>query len=934
MATVAVCGLTAARPDTRTPLHKTLDSLFYAARYDTIRGLLPALIRATEARGDSATLAMLTFQRGRVEITLGHQAVASDLFDRSIRLCEAARDTAGLCRALHFKAFVLRDKGQPADAMKLFEREFDLGNRAHILTAQAAGMGNLAYKDLRRGNLEAARIGFVRSLRLNEKAGSTYNVVGSMTNMGMLQQALGNVDSTRYWYNEALRVSRQYHYPMSELWSLNNLGWLEADLGNHESAVAYYAAALEIGRRVGFDRGQALPLMNLAASLSYLGEFDRARAAIDEAIEVCHRAGFKDLEETSINVLAAVYLETGQYRQVAQTCRRILREPEVFRAVERNLAAYGLALALAEMDSVHAAVNELEPFVAPHVKTPDHMQQLFTELTYAELLRRDGRERDALGRAAVVRADADRAGRTDIGVSARLIESSCHRALGDGSAAMTALRAAMDSLEVARVESGRAEGREAYGQHMMNDVIEACRVVLEYPAETPRADRVRSFYDTLQRFKTRTLLERIRDPRGNGAAPLEGTMVDTVALERLQHDVLRDDELLLDMFVGQRETYLFAVSPDSCRLVLLPGARSTLAKQLRLYADVISASAADTRSAYTSERVAAMQRALGRAVISPVADLVANSARVFIAPDGYYASIPIGTISDGEDDRMLMELRDVIEVPSASVLHWARGASPDSAASTTMIAVTDPTRSKHSFQEVSALQERFDNVQRLDAAAGVLDSLTRRARPDCILHIAAHARVNDDSPWQSGFVVLADDSALSGPGTRVGRKAPGSLRAWEIARTRMPFGMAVLAGCETAAGRATTGEGVLGLTSAFLSAGVPVVVSSRWAVDDKVTADLMNHFYAGLARGKNVAAALRGAQLAIRSNPRTSHPFYWAGFAVVGDGSRIMPPLVAEHRRAVWPIALGAAALAIGLAIMTARRIRPPDEPRDSSATA
>jgi hypothetical protein len=134
--------------------------------------------------------------------------------------------------------------------------------------------------------------------------------------------------------------------------------------------------------------------------------------------------------------------------------------------------------------------------------------------------------------------------------------------------------------------------------------------------------------------------------------------------------------------------------------------------------------------------------------------------------------------------------------------------------------------------------------------------------------------------------------------------------------------MAVLAGCETAAGRATNGEGVLGLTSAFLSAGVPVVVSSRWAVDDKVTATLMGHFYDGLARGETVASALRAAQLAVRANRRTSHPFYWAGFAVVGDGSRVLPPLFPRHHRTAWPVALTGAFLAIGIALMAARRRR------------
>src|SRR5262249_60065616 len=73
--------------------------------------------------------------------------------------------------------------------------------------------------------------------------------------------------------------------------------------------------------------------------------------------------------------------------------------------------------------------------------------------------------------------------------------------------------------------------------------------------------------------------------------------------------------------------------------------------------------------------------------------------------------------------------------------------------------------------------------------------------------------------------------------------------------------------------------------SAFLTAGVPAVVATLWAVDDRTTARLMSHFYDALQRGEDAAAALSEAQRALRRSPDTRHPFYWAGFTLVGDGS-------------------------------------------------
>ncbi|HEX6792106.1 MAG TPA: tetratricopeptide repeat protein, partial [Candidatus Krumholzibacteria bacterium] len=494
-ATLAVCGTLAARAPDRTPVERTLDSLFFAGRYDTLRIILPPLIHAAEARGDSAALGRLAFQKGRVEITLGHQSIASNDLDRAVRLTDASRDSLWLCAALHFKAFILRDSGNPDAAMALFERELEIGRLARLPGAEGAAVSNLAYKELRRGNLDAARRGYARMQALYRQSGNTYQIAGAGLSMGLLYRALGDIDSCRWSYHETLRLARQYRYPMHELWALNNIGLMDMDTGNWESAASCFEGALAIGRRIGFDRGQALPLMNLSLAWSYLGEGERSQRAIDEAVEVCRRAGFKDLEVGNTNVLAKLNLDAGRNRQAAALYRTIVRQ-DVFNRLQRSEAAYGLALALAGMDSVGAGLEVLEPFVSPRVETPDFTVQAFFEMAFAELLYRDGQYQEALDRAIRLRDEMDRSGRTDLGVAARLLESSCRRSLGDGERAAGALSLALDSLEVARTDIGNAEWREAYGQHVMGDVIEGCRVMLVHPSDAPREERVRRFYDT------------------------------------------------------------------------------------------------------------------------------------------------------------------------------------------------------------------------------------------------------------------------------------------------------------------------------------------------------------------------------------------------------------------------------------------------------
>jgi CHAT domain-containing protein len=84
------------------------------------------------------------------------------------------------------------------------------------------------------------------------------------------------------------------------------------------------------------------------------------------------------------------------------------------------------------------------------------------------------------------------------------------------------------------------------------------------------------------------------------------------------------------------------------------------------------------------------------------------------------------------------------------------------------------------------------------------------------------------------------------------------------------------------------GEGVVGLAWATLLAGAKSVVVSQWRVDAASTDKLMLGFYRRLevlrraAGGADVADALRGASLALLADPRTRHPFFWAGFVPIG----------------------------------------------------
>src|SRR5262249_9024510 len=79
--------------------------------------------------------------------------------------------------------------------------------------------------------------------------------------------------------------------------------------------------------------------------------------------------------------------------------------------------------------------------------------------------------------------------------------------------------------------------------------------------------------------------------------------------------------------------------------------------------------------------------------------------------------------------------------------------------------------------------------------------------------------------------------------------------------------------CQTALGQEVRGEGLVGLTRAFMYAGAPRVLASLWRVRDTATAELMTRFYrGGLLEGMAPPAALRAAQQTLLRQRRVSDP--------------------------------------------------------------
>ena len=350
-----------------------------------------------------------------------------------------------------------------------------------------------------------------------------------------------------------------------------------------------------------------------------------------------------------------------------------------------------------------------------------------------------------------------------------------------------------------------------------------------------------------------------------------------------------------------------------------------------------------TGAAGNASGYAAAANAVYKTTIEPAAGMIGDR-RVLIVADGALNYIPFGalvTAPGGTDYAMLpylIKTNEIVYAPSASVVAAINSTPRQNAGSRAMLIVADPVFSASdprarggAAQAAAATQTGGDATRGLALGSALTDvagapaqtsatgnaattpSLARlngtsveaqqiaqlarasqtRAdtwtgleasesnierkdlKPYRVLHVATHGLLNAQRPQFTGLVF-----SLVGNSNE-----DGFLRTDEVFNLRLGQPLVMLSACETGLGKEKRGEGVIGLTRAFMYAGAPTVGVSLWSVSDRSTAELMTNFYRRLLTGKGqpAAASMREAQTQMIASKRFSQPFYWASFVLVGD---------------------------------------------------
>ena len=259
-------------------------------------------------------------------------------------------------------------------------------------------------------------------------------------------------------------------------------------------------------------------------------------------------------------------------------------------------------------------------------------------------------------------------------------------------------------------------------------------------------------------------------------------------------------------------------------------------------------------------------------LLAPMRHLLTEARRVIVIPSQSVNGLPFHAMSlDGEPlgahRRVVYATRgdELLEPQAAQSTGLAPGASWTglAAPSAAYAGLEDLPAVRPEVERIAVFFDRPNAI--VDPPARAADLLGLEGHVN-LLHVACHGDFDPEAPLLSRLM-LADRPVF----------------AFELMLASLDVERVVLSACDTGTADAGRGGHVTSLATAFLRAGARGVLAALWPVDDAAAADCIDQLYYELVGGAvPLADALSDAQRVMREQEPTSHPYFWAPFAVFG----------------------------------------------------
>lgn len=858
-------------------------------------------LQAQEARpltGDTRGLAADRNNLGLIAQELGDLAGARTSFEAALALNrEHDRESLAATNLVNL-ANILGLEGRYEDAQRTY-REALAVYRAQDSKPDAAfvlhGLGGLA---MRRGDYRAAIAAIGDAAAIYERTGPLVDEIAARTDLFHALAAVGNLERARaeLLRAEGLAASE----PVTTRAALQarlalSRGDMELQFNRLAIAERHYRRATELSRGISGLETRARALDGLGMVLLVREEYAPAQAALESALRAHEAASDPRSAALTRLLLAYAARHRGDTALARRSARRALDSLVALRDAVGEAAALGSladlqlaqGLRVTAESLYHRGLARLTGLTAPDVAWQLHAgvaHAAGARGDLAESARALHRAIQQIERVSGALAIEERrteylADKWDVYADLALVE---HRR-GSAESAFAAserlrARQMLDLLARGRVAlPARATAlaeREQDARRRITELTKALDATAIDDASlrgpglaAQRSVTLEALAEAQQSYTE--LLVSMREAHPGYATIVQG---ETAALADVQR-ALAPTDVLLEYLVGDSTTLLFVVTstgvntidlsiPHEALTALIEFARATMSKP----------------SGGGGDDWRAPMRRLYRQLLAPAEErgLLEGKRRLIIAPHVELHYLPFAALarSDAKDDLLLQ--RYIVEyVPSASVWLALRERRVPRPQRGVLALAPRVDRLPGSRAEVAAVQRIYGR----SATTLVGRSATESAFHDLagqydVVHVASFGVLNKHNPLFS-FVELAGSEGQD-----------GRLEVHEVFGLDLRARLLVLSACQTGVASGTladvpAGDDWVGLVRAFLFAGASNVVATLWPVADASTAAFMERFHRRFASSDAPGEVLAETQRAAARDPRTSHPFYWAGFALV-----------------------------------------------------
>jgi CHAT domain-containing protein/Tfp pilus assembly protein PilF len=867
-----------------------------AARRQALEKQLEVLTHR-QAAADRPGEAKARADIGRLHFYLDDRPKALEYLQRALELYRALNDQTNAAFILNNLGAVHQEMGEPDKALDYYMQSLPGLRAMGDKYREAVAVHNLGWCYQTLGEFKQASEFYREALPLWRIGGNAFGEAQTLNNLGLTYRHLGDLERSLQYFEQALELRRTLKDGRGEAQTLGNLARIYFEGANWQKSEDFFRQSLRVARQVEDKTTQASALMGLA-TLAPITPLDEALEYANEALALSDAVQDSRSRADALFTLAKVHHERGDDDLAIEKYKEALQLQIAFadpRAEAHTALALGRLVGTKDLPQGRVWMEQgldLIESLRGRVPDPDLRTSFLASVQdyyrdYVDLLMRMHEREPAAGYAELALHASERA-----------------RARGLLDALAEQPAQIRQGVEPALLEMERKL------QVAVNTKDQQWRQLVSFKKEPEASAAQRELARLLDELSQVKGEIRARSPRyANLVQP------QPASLKELQRQ-LDKDSLLLEYWLGNDRSFLWAITADSMKTYTLPG-RAAIEESARQFFSALTNRSADL------SRIA---DGLSETLLGAVAGSLDKKTLVVVSHDALqyvpFAALPMPrSASSTGSAAPLLDRHEIVSLPSASVLgplrtETAKRKSPDK-----LVAIlADPVFSREDprFPQVAgpataqaSLRSGTEELQRAAEGAG-LDGLRRlrfsrveadaiaslvpagnrfqavdfRASRDTalspelgnyrILHFATHGLLNSSHPELSGLVFSTVDAK--------GNSQDGLLRLHEIFNLSLNADLVVLSACQTALGKDIQGEGLIGLTRGFMYAGAPRVVASLWNVEDRATAELMKRFYEGiLKRQLKPVAALREAQLALQRDKRWASPYYWAGFMLQGD---------------------------------------------------